>query len=82
MTGVGETCPKSVSVTAADRESTEMAGGDDKTAAAAAGTEPVTPAGSDRRKGLDPVVKPPPEDMPSFDEWKQKEQEKAKNSTG
>ena len=64
-----------------DRESADTGDGDDKSAADA-GTSSVTQAGSVRRKVLDPVVKPPPEDMPSFDEWKQKEQEKAKNSTG
>jgi len=64
-----------------DSESVDAGDGDDKSSTAAA-TESVTQAGSDRRKGLDPEVKPPPEDMPSFDEWKQKEQEKAKNSTG
>ena len=46
------------------------------TDAAAAGGS-VTPSVNDSDG-----VKLPSEDMPSFDEWKQKEQEKTKNSTG
>ena len=44
---------------------------------AVAGTVSVTQAVNE---SID--VKLPSEDMPSFDEWKQKEQEKTKNSTG
>ena len=54
------------------RESTVAAVSDEKSAAAtAAGPATGSQSVDDR-----------PEDMPSFDEWKQKEQEKTKNSEG
>jgi len=55
-----------------DREATDAAVSDEKSAAAAAagGGGPGS-ASPDR-----------PEDMPSFDEWKQNEQKKTKNSEG